>query len=147
MSTGVGCPLQISDFRLLGCPGLWRVRFLSFTFQKAQIRSHRPRNIGSVPREKTRKNMGRSQRETCYHHYSAAALRVEFSNAACLRRIQVAIESLTRANGHPVRPAHPQPRPPVILPRLAQKGILVFFLRIGTHTCWHCALAARSRRL
>ena len=70
MSTGVGCPLQISDFRLLGCPGLWRVRFLSFTFQKAQIRSHRPRNIGSVPREKTRKYMGRSQRETCYHHYS-----------------------------------------------------------------------------
>ena len=70
MSPGVGCPLQISDFRLLGCPGLWRVRFLSFRFQKAQIRSHRPRNIDSVPREKTRKNTGRSQRETCYHHYS-----------------------------------------------------------------------------
>ena len=55
MSPGVGCPLQISDFRLLGCPGLWRVRFLSFRFQKAQIRSHRPRNIDSVPGRKPEK--------------------------------------------------------------------------------------------
>ena len=57
---GVTCSVHNSEFGVLGSPERRCVWFLSVTFQKAQIRSHTPRNIDRVPREKTRKNTVRS---------------------------------------------------------------------------------------
>ena len=45
----VHCRYQIfKNFSAARAPWRWRVRFLSFTFQKAQFRSHTRRNIGRV---------------------------------------------------------------------------------------------------